>query len=384
MSKVKLLYDVSFKQIIQQAAKFNKAASLLIGVPITEGEETFETFGTIDDVAEKFDESTNAYKLASKFFETLTSENVNDEPIAIAQYLDKDQDDPMGTISAPKIKSVTATADGATITADAGTVSQVSGPVHMLTNYFKAGWRYVILPEATTDELKSVMDFLYENQDGVLVLNVGDVATATELEAYAKSDKFDSTNMLPVIGLADKDDQLVTAGATAQAVATVPIDWQHIGNIPGVTAGNWTMPEITQLDNLNFIPVVNKGKDMMLLHGRALDGHYIDNIFGAQFIYDYLIVGLQTWLDKPEQRHFKFNDSNLSKLKAQAETLLDELAVMGFFDDGADGKPLTHVDIPGRNQATSKQVADRTTKMTINYTMANLLDNVDGQINVTI
>ncbi|KRN02166.1 hypothetical protein FD13_GL000306 [Levilactobacillus senmaizukei DSM 21775 = NBRC 103853] len=384
MSTVKLNYDVSFKQMIQQVVSYSQASSLLLAIPIKDGEETYDTFGTLDDVAEKFDESSDAYKLASKYFETLAKEKITDQPISIGQYLDKKQDDPMGVVSAPVIKSVTATADGATISSEAGSVTQVSGSVHFLTNYFKAGWRYVILPEADTEELESVMDFLYENQDGILVLTASDVASATELEAYAKSDKFDSSRMLPVIGLADKDGQPLGAGAVAQAVATLPIDWQRIGNIPGIKANSWTSPEITQLSNLNFIPVVNKGGDMMLLHGRALDGHYVDNMFGAQYIYDYMIVGLQNWLDLPEQRHFKFNDSNLSKLKAQAQTLLNDLGNMGFFAEGADGKPVASVDIPSRNQVTSKQVEARTTAMTIGYTMANLLDSVDGQINVTI
>ncbi|WP_203648892.1 hypothetical protein [Secundilactobacillus yichangensis] len=382
MSKVKLFYDVSFRTLIKQAATYDKAANFLIAIPGTA--EGITTFGSLDEVAEKYDESTEIYKQAAEFFNQLIQDSVYDQPLAVATYIDQDQPDPMGVVNdAPVVNSVTTTDTTATVDLSAATVPNVNGLVHMLTNYFKAGWRFVMAPEATTEQLEATMDFLYDNQDGILLTQVSTTDDADALKQYAT--KYTDTNkMLPVIVLADKEGQPTIGGAVAVATDTVPVNWRHIGGLPGIEPNDWTVPEIEQLDNDNAIPVVNKAGDFMFLHGRGLDGHYIDNIFGIQYVYDFMQAGLQKWLDLPAQRFFKFNDAGLSLLKAQAQSLLDQLGTMGFFAEGADGKPLASVTVPTRAQVSTASVEARRTQMTVNVTLANLIDTIDGQINFTI
>lgn len=383
MSKVKMYYDVAFRLLIKQAALYSHAANFLVTIP---GDvEKLETFGSLTEIADKYDESTPTYKLAQKFFETLENENVYDEPIAVGTYVDEDQPDPMAEVAdAPVIKSIETTDTTATISLEAAEVPTVSGLVHFLTNYFKAGWRFVTAPEADQATLEGVMDFLYENQDGILLIPAADTATADSLKQYAAKYTDTTEKMLPVVVIADKAEQPVLAGAAAIATTTVPLNWRHIGNLPEITNNDWTDPEIQQLDNDNAIPVVNKAGDYMFLHGRGLDGHYIDNIFGIQYIYDYMITGLQKFLDQPAQRFFKFNDAGLSLLKAQAQTLGANLAQMGFFAEGDDGKALFKVTVPTRNQTAQADVEKRNTRMTVDCTLANLIDTVEGQLNFTI
>ncbi|GAX05460.1 hypothetical protein IWT25_00766 [Secundilactobacillus pentosiphilus] len=382
MSKVKLFYDVNFQTLIKQASASSKAANFLIALP---GDaESLTSYGSLDEVAEKYDESTATYKLAAEFFNTLAKDSVYDEPLAVGIYVDQDQPDPMGVVNdAPVVNSITTTDTTATVDLSAATVPNVNGLVHMLTNYFKAGWRFVTAPEATTEQLEATMDFLYENQDGILLTQVSTTDDADALKQYAT--KFvDENKMLPVIVLADKEDQPNIGGAAAEATGTVPLNWRHIGNLPDITPNDWTMPEVQQFDNDNAIPVVNKAGDFMFLHGRALDGHYIDNVFGIQYVYDFMQSGLQKWLDLPAQRFFKFNDAGLSLLKAQAQSLLDQLGTMGFFAEGDDGKPLASVTVPTRAQVSTASIEARRTRMQVNVTLANLIDTIDGQINFTI
>lgn len=381
MSKVKLFYDVNFQTLIKQASASSKAANFLIALP---GDaESLTSYGSLDEVAEKYDESTATYKLAAEFFNTLAKDSVYDELLAVGTYVDKDQPDPMGVVNdAPVVNSVATTDTTATVDLSAATVPTVNGLVHMLTNYFKAGWRFVTAPEATTEELEGVADFLYENQEGILITQVANTDDADALKQYAGK-YTDPNKMLPVIVLADKDGQPNVGGAAAEATSTVPLNWRHI-NLQDIQPNDWTMPEVQQLDNDNAIPVVNKGGDNMFLHGRALDGHYIDNVFGIQYTYDFLQTGLQKWLDLPAQRFFKFNDAGLSKLKVQAQALLDQLGTMGFFAEGTDGKPLASVTMPTRAQTSTADVEARRTKMQVNVTLANLIDTIDGQINFTI
>ncbi|WP_333603768.1 hypothetical protein, partial [Lactobacillus acetotolerans] len=299
MSKVKLFYDVNFQTLIKQASASSKAANFLIALP---GDaESLTSYGSLDEVAEKYDESTATYKLAAEFFNTLAKDSVYDELLAVGTYVDKDQPDPMGVVNdAPVVNSLTTTDTTATVDLSAATVPTVNGLVHMLTNYFKAGWRFVTAPEATTEELEGVADFLYENQEGILITQVANTDDADALKQYAGK-YTDPNKMLPVIVLADKDGQPNVGGAAAEATSTVPLNWRHI-NLQDIQPNDWTMPEVQQLDNDNAIPVVDKGGDHMFLHGRALDGHYIDNVFGIQYVYDFMQSGMQKWLDLPAQR----------------------------------------------------------------------------------
>ncbi|WP_282801128.1 hypothetical protein [Secundilactobacillus kimchicus] len=383
MSKFKTYNDINFQQLIHQQPVFDHAANFLVA--IAGDKESLETYGALADVAEVYDESTRQYKVAEEWFNHLAeNENTTDEPISIGTYVDQDQPDPMAEVlDAPVVKSIETTDTTATITAEAAKVPLVNGLVHFLTNYFQEGWRFVFAPEADETTQQAVMDYLYENQQGILLVEVADTATATAYKTYA--DKYtDKNKFVPVMVLADKDGQEVAAGAAAVATVTVPVNWRRIGNLSGITDNNWLAPEIAQLDQANADPIVNKSGDFMLLHGRALDGHYMDNVFGTQYVYGYMTAGVQKWLDRPEQRFFKFNDVNLSKLKAEAELLGSQLAAMGFFAEGDDGKAIFKVTVPSRNQTSQSDVEKRRTKMVIDYTLANLIDTVDGQINVTV
>ncbi|WP_333603767.1 hypothetical protein, partial [Lactobacillus acetotolerans] len=77
-------------------------------------------------------------------------------------------------------------------------------------------------------------------------------------------------------------------------------------------------------------------------------------------------------------------DAGLSLMKAQAQSLLDQLGTMGFFSEGTDGKPIASVTVPTRAQVSTADVEARRTRMQVNVTLANLIDTIDGQINFTI
>lgn len=384
MSKVKIISDVVFSQIVKQKSTAVKAAATLIAVPGTDDAETFKTYSDLEEVAADFDEDTAAYKQAEQYFAVMAAGDHIGETVAIGTYSTKDLPDPMVPVSEAKPSDVnaSATGDGAVVSSDAPAAT-VTGIVHLLTDYFTKGWRFIIAPGADITTLESVMDFVYENQHGILVVESADVATVTLLNTFAAK-YTDPNKFLPVYVIPVKSDLPVGVSVEAEAATEFPIDWQHIGKLPNIVADDWTMPEITQFDALNASPVVDKAGDLMMLHGRALDGHYMDNVFCAQYVKDYVTAGMQNFLDAPSSKFLKYNNAGIALIKAQLESLMTALGQLGFFGENDAGKPDYTVSVPDRDAIPDKTVEGRKLNVVVNYTMASLIDYIDGQLNLTI
>lgn len=377
----KQISDINITMSIKSLPLGDTKADVAI---VTRGKDAEHTsmklYYSADDIATDFGSDTALYAKAEAIF----SQDDFKGPIAIISTKNVDSIDTPVATTLNKVTS-TATSDGATVSVTTNkNVTSISPVVDALNNYLWSGWRYVLLD--TDDDIEMINEvgaYLYENQHGILVASVSSIDNLKKinevLTANLLTDHLGNTYV--IVNKNEKEHP--EAAAAAFASLHIPLDWMHIRNLNGVTANEWTYDEYEQIQLLNGSTTVNKAGDIMLSNSRAVDGTFVDNSFGAQYVYDGVQNGIQKFLNS--QDLLAFDDDGINLLKATTEAVMANIGKVGIFANGLDGKPIYKVTSVGRSNISNQDViARRYNGLHISCSLVNAIEKLSLGIDVTL
>lgn len=351
----KLISDVHIKMSIKQLSLGSTVADILIPVESADATETSaKLYYDAEDVATDFGADSKVYKKVDAAF----SQDNFRGPIAIVTTPAGETEVKTTGAEVPGNVTASATDDGAEIATGATSTVKVSGTLKALIDYLWFGARYVILPDDDqTDLIKEVGKYLFDNQHMILVSSVSSIENLQAV--YDEAKDWQAANHLgTTIVIVNKNEgEYVDISAAAFATQNIPLDWMHVRNLNGVTANKWSADEYQQIFDLNGLTTVNKAGDIMLSNSKTVEGSYIDNTFGAQYLNDALQSGLQKFLNAHPL--VAFDDNNISLIKQQAKSIMDDVGKVGLLQNGADGKPTYDVQAVNRAQTPNADVVKR-------------------------
>lgn len=378
----KLISDIHINLSIKKASLGSTEANTIMAVKGQDDSMSLKLYYAAEDVAADFGADSNASKKAEFAF----SQDNFMGPLGILVYPNADQEiaveNPVTTYSTVS----TPTADGANVElkSNTATTQKVPGIIAGLQNYLWSGWRYLILDtDDDVETIKSIAHYLYANQHGILVSSVKSIdnlkAIHDEAVAMVKPDHLGNT-----IGIVNKnEDEYPDIAAAIFATNHIPLDWMHIRNLNGVTANEWSYAEYQQIADLNGITTVNKSGDIMLSAPKALDGSYIDNTFGTQYVYDELQKGLQKFMNSRDL--LTFDDDGINLLAANADGVMQSIAKTGVIAKGSDGKPIMKVDKDSRANTSNVDVANRRYRgLRVTCQLVGSIETIDMSLSVTL
>lgn len=378
----KLISDIDINMSIKEALIGADAPDAIIATKGSDTTSSLKSYYTTDEVAEDFGADTDVYKKAEFAF----GQDGFMGPLGVLTYPNADQEIEVSTPVTEYNTVSTPTADGANVELKSITTSTqtVPGIIAGLQNYLWSGWRYLILDaDDDVETIKTVAHYLYDNKHGILVASVKSIenlkAIHDEAVAMVKPNHMGNT-----IGIINKNEgQYPDIAAAVFASKRIPLDWMHIRNLDDVTANEWTYSEYQQILSLNGLTTVNKAGDIMLSNSKALDGSYIDNTFGTQYVYDKLQNGLQKFMNSKDL--LTFDDDGINLLAANADGIMQSIAKMGVFAKGDDGKPIMKVDKVSRANTLNADVVKRRYRgLKITCQLVASIETVQLSLSVTL
>jgi len=378
----KLISDVTVKMSIKNLPLGNSTAAVMIPI---EGDadvtkSSMKLYYDTDDIATDFDADSGVFAKA----EALFAQDGFNGPIEVVTTQKGDVTVPVTAASVGNVDS-TATGDGAEVTTGAvAETTTVPGIVKGISDYLWSGARYVVLPDDDdTATILAVGKYLYDNQHMILVASVKSIENLKTVHDEAVTWVADNHLGNTIVFVNKVEDEHPEARAVAYATQNIPLDWMHINLIDGITANDWTTDEYQQILDLNGMTTVNKAGDIMVSNSKAVDGSYVDNTFGAQYVNDGLQTGLQRFLNS--QNLLAFDDDGIKLLKENATGIMQDIAKTGVIANGLDGKPIIAVEGADRTNTPNVDVAKRRYRsLKVSCTLVGSIETVQLTVAVTL
>lgn len=377
----KLVSDVHIKMSIQNLPLGKTVADVVIPVAKDGVERTsLKLYYDSEDVATDFGADSSVYAKV----DTMFSQKDFQGPVAIITTPVGEVDTQVDGQTSPKNVTVMPTNDGGEVATGAASTVKVPGQLKGIIDYLWAGSRYVVLPDDDdTDLITAIGKYLYDNQHMILVASVKSIDNLKLIHdaatAWVAKDHLGNT----AVFVNQNEDQYPDAAAAAFASLHIPLDWMHIRDLVGIDPNDWSADEYQEILDLNGLTTVNKSGNVMVSNSKAVDGSYIDNTFGAQYVNDSLQTGLQRFLNS--QDLLSYDDKGIKLLQANAESIMAEIAKTGVIANGIDGKPIYKVTTIDRTNTPNVNVVKRKyTGLSITCQLVGSIETVYLTVQVTL
>lgn len=368
MVKVKQMTDVHIIVSIHQLTSGAVTPLVAIATKNTDATTKATVYNSLYDLTNDYGEDTGVYAQAEAMFE---ADNFKG-PVEVIAYPNTDAADPSSV-------QASGTADGGTVTASA-----TPGIVTGLAEHLYDGFIYLVLDNASEDQIEAVSDFLYDNQRIMLVTQPSSVADLQKLQThvlgYQKTKDLLCNTAALVVTTAGN---YRAAQAAAYAAANLPVDWQHIGNQTTFAPdADLAMADYDAIAAAGGTTVVNKAGDYMLLNGKALTTNYIDQFVHTQLVVDRFQNALQKYLNR--HKFVTYDDTHIKEMTQTLQTTGDDLSALGVLFPLSDGNSVDITSV-SRSNTPNSDVANRSYNgFAIKAQIADDIDTVNMKLDITL
>lgn len=388
--------DVNISVIIKDAPLSGEVDTLLLApVKAADADNKAVAYYQADDVATDFSTDSDVYQKAEAYFNQTPNGRLD-----IIKVSDSKVTIPVATTKPNKPDQVKseATNDGAKVTSKIETSTmEVDGYVAGMIPNLYSGAKYVLMAipeydktdaskaeEVINNYVQSVIavgDYIYDNQQTILVTAVDKIADLKTIHdaMVAKSVKNKLGNTIVFVN--NNPEQMPEVEAVAYATERIPLDWMRIHDLVNVNANEWTESEYTQIMALNGLTMTNKAGDIVVSNSKTVDGSYVDNTFGAQYIKNAIQVKMQHFLN--DNNFLPYDNDGIALVKAQLVSVMDEVGAKGLLER-IDGKPVYTVTTVSRENVNQRDYEKRIYRGTkITCTLATAIEKVNLTLEIT-
>lgn len=388
--------DVNISVIIKDAPLSGEVDTLLLApVKAADADNKAVAYYQADDVATDFSTDSDVYQKAEAYFNQTPNGRLD-----IIKVSDSKVTIPVATTKPNKPDQVKseATNDGAKVTSKIETSTmEVDGYVAGMIPNLYSGAKYVLMAipeydktdaskaeEVINNYVQSVIavgDYIYDNQQTILVTAVDKIADLKTIHdaMVAKSVKNKLGNTIVFVN--NNPEQMPEVEAVAYATERIPLDWMRIHDLVNVNANEWTESEYTQIMALNGLTMTNKAGDIVVSNSKTVDGSYVDNTFGAQYIKNAIQVKMQHFLN--DNNFLPYDNDGIALVKAQLVSVMDEVGAKGLLER-VDGKPVYTVTTVSRENVNQRDYEKRIYRGTkITCTLATAIEKVNLTLEIT-
>lgn len=388
--------DVNISVIIKDAPLSGEVDTLLLApVKAADADNKAVAYYQADDVATDFSTDSDVYQKAEAYFNQTPNGRLD-----IIKVSDSKVTIPVATTKPNKPDQVKseATNDGAKVTSKIETSTmEVDGYVAGMIPNLYSGAKYVLMAmpeydktdaskaeEVINNYVQSVIavgNYIYDNQQTILVTAVDKIADLKTIHdaMVAKSVKNKLGNTIVFVN--NNPEQMPEVEAVAYATERIPLDWMRIHDLVNVEANEWTESEYTQIMALNGLTMTNKAGDIVVSNSKTVDGSYVDNTFGAQYIKNAIQVKMQHFLN--DNNFLPYDNDGIALVKAQLVSVMDEVGAKGLLER-IDGKPVYTVTTVSRENVNQRDYEKRIYRGTkITCTLATAIEKVNLTLEIT-
>lgn len=388
--------DVNISVIIKDAPLSGEVDTLLLApVKAADADNKAVAYYQADDVATDFSTDSDVYQKAEAYFNQTPNGRLD-----IIKVSDSKVTIPVATTKPNKPDQVKseATNDGAKVTSKIETSTmEVDGYVAGMIPNLYSGAKYVLMAmpeydktdaskaeEVINNYVQSVIavgNYIYDNQQTILVTAVDKIADLKTIHdaMVAKSVKNKLGNTIVFVN--NNPEQMPEVEAVAYATERIPLDWMRIHDLVNVEANEWTESEYTQIMALNGLTMTNKAGDIVVSNFKTVDGSYVDNTFGAQYIKNAIQVKMQHFLN--DNNFLPYDNDGIALVKAQLVSVMDEVGAKGLLER-IDGKPVYTVTTVSRENVNQRDYEKRIYRGTkITCTLATAIEKVNLTLEIT-
>lgn len=388
--------DVNISVIIKDAPLSREVDTLLLApVKAADADNKAVAYYQADDVATDFSTDSDVYQKAEAYFNQTPNGRLD-----IIKVSDSKVTIPVATTKPNKPDQVKseATNDGAKVTSKIETSTmEVDGYVAGMIPNLYSGAKYVLMAmpeydktdaskaeEVINNYVQSVIavgNYIYDNQQTILVTAVDKIADLKTIHdaMVAKSVKNKLGNTIVFVN--NNPEQMPEVEAVAYATERIPLDWMRIHDLVNVEANEWTESEYTQIMALNGLTMTNKAGDIVVSNSKTVDGSYVDNTFGAQYIKNAIQVKMQHFLN--DNNFLPYDNDGIALVKAQLVSVMDEVGAKGLLER-IDGKPVYTVTTVSRENVNQRDYEKRIYRGTkITCTLATAIEKVNLTLEIT-
>lgn len=388
--------DVNISVIIKDAPLSGEVDTLLLApVKAADADNKAVAYYQADDVATDFSTDSDVYQKAEAYFNQTPNGRLD-----IIKVSDSKVTIPVATTKPNKPDQVKseATNDGAKVTSKIETSTmEVDGYVAGMIPNLYSGAKYVLMAmpdydksdaskaeEVKNNYVQSVIavgNYIYDNQQTILVTSVDRIADLKTIHdaMVAKSVKNKLGNTIVFVN--NNSEQMPEVEAVAYATERIPLDWMRIHDLVNVEANDWSESEYTQIMALNGLTMTNKAGDIVVSNSKTVDGSYVDNTFGAQYIKNAIQVKMQHFLN--DNNFLPYDNDGIALVKAQLVSVMDEVGAKGLLER-VDGKPVYTVTTVSRENVNQRDYEKRIYRGTkITCTLATAIEKVNLTLEIT-
>lgn len=327
-------------------AKPNQVLTLGNPLIIVAGDaESFKQYYLLGDLQEDFDESTSVFAKADALFAQVNAPRL----VNVLTYVKSE--------ATPKDVSAQGGGSGVTVTTSGSPDSAI---VQAVLDHFWDNWNFALLADYNEQDALGLAKLFFDNQEHFLFVQVPDVASLKALEDYATTAKTNSKfSMTKAFVHNVKGEQLDAAVVGFGGNLTVgSLDWAHCYDLVGITADTLTPSEVKAIENAGGTAYITKGSHAVTSNGKAMDGSYIDQTHGIQWIQTQMQSRIQDLIT--ESGKLPFNNSGIALLKTCATGVLSDAFGQGIIDtDDETGKGVYTVTALERVDLDPQDIADR-------------------------
>lgn len=306
---------------------------------------SFKQYHLLSDLQEDFDESTSVYDKAEALLAQVNAPRL----VNVLTYV-------KGAEPAPTDVSAEGNADGGTASA----ASPDSAIAQAVLDHFWDNWNFALLADYNEQDALDLAKLFFDNQEHFLFVQVPDVAGLKALEDYTNSVKTNGKFSMTKAFVHDvAGEQLDAAVVGFGGNLTVgSLDWAHCYDLVGITADNLTPSQVKTIEDAGGTAYITKGSHDVTSNGKAMDGSYIDQTHGIQWIQTQMESRIQDLLT--ESGKLPFSGSGIALLKTVATGVLEDAFGQGIVDTDDDtGKGVYTVTALERADLDPQDIADR-------------------------
>ncbi|MEJ6401033.1 hypothetical protein [Nicoliella lavandulae] len=311
---VKQISDVHLKVILHRLSTVGDRPLVAIGTPSTDGQMHSYIYDNIFDLGNKYDETTQVYRVANNAWDVDEFQGKEIEiieypqgaftvkpPINLDDIKQEASANSNGDVSLSSSSANNTTGTAKQTASSAGT--QRPGVAYAFANHLYDGFMFATLAGAaaqpTAQDYFDLSDMLYDNQRVALVGQTTDLKDIYNAYQHVQGYQTDDAKLGNFAMVWEPNSKKFPVGSMlGYAASNWPVDFKHIGNLDDFDVPDGlTQDTIDVLDQINGMTIEQTANDYMVSSGKALAGNYLDQFVNTQYAVDAYQFTLQNFLN---------------------------------------------------------------------------------------
>ncbi|MBG9783586.1 DUF3383 family protein [Shouchella lehensis] len=303
----------------------------------------YREFGSLEEVAKDYSDSSEVYKKASFVFnQGSTAPN----KLAIASYGSEEEEEEQQQL-AFNARSIRTISDA-------------------LDAFYYKGWHFLHLVNATTHETKIAGDYIANKDFKFLAVE------ATEFTELANHKGQNRTILFyhPVENEAASAALIGSVGSLTVGSVTYKFK-----KLQGLTPQDFDANDLNQIHDAGALAYVTKAGDPQTSEGKTASGEYIDVLHGKDWIKANMETRIQRVLSTSSK--VPYTNDGISLIEVTATDVLNLATENGIIAKDTDGIAMYTVNALGRDEVNDNDRADRIYKgLSFNFDLAGAIHEV--------